>query len=244
MIIPVGIYLLKVNNRNTRTRCEICSKLTINTTERRHWRVTLHSAMPELKFCASSNPIRGVSEIRDGEALCQWSRLDIRLKNAFRRSTIPQKQYIIIIETSQLIFQCKINWLVSIWWGTLVVNGFKRFAEKSFKYTDWKLFEITSRKAKFYITDHISEILRSVILLLSIFFVYESLWVISFGELVWSIYLSIRKRKKKTFEIQDNKDFFINRFFQMTDQIQKVTGVFSKKAASKNALNLTGKNLR
>ena len=25
--IPVGIYLLKVNNRNTRTRCEICSKL-------------------------------------------------------------------------------------------------------------------------------------------------------------------------------------------------------------------------
>ena len=26
---PVGIYLFKVNNRNTRTRCEICSKLTI-----------------------------------------------------------------------------------------------------------------------------------------------------------------------------------------------------------------------
>ena len=34
----VGIYLLKVNNRNTSTRCEICSKLTIKTTERRHWR--------------------------------------------------------------------------------------------------------------------------------------------------------------------------------------------------------------
>ena len=29
-----GIYLLKVNNRNTRTRCEICSKLTIKTPER------------------------------------------------------------------------------------------------------------------------------------------------------------------------------------------------------------------
>ena len=27
--IPAGIYLLKVNNRNTRTRCQICSKLTI-----------------------------------------------------------------------------------------------------------------------------------------------------------------------------------------------------------------------
>ena len=32
-INPVGIYLLKVNNRNTRTRCEICSKLTIETPE-------------------------------------------------------------------------------------------------------------------------------------------------------------------------------------------------------------------
>ena len=32
---PVGIYLLKVNNRNTRTRCKICSKLTIKTPERR-----------------------------------------------------------------------------------------------------------------------------------------------------------------------------------------------------------------
>ena len=29
------IYLLKVNNRNTRTRCEICSKLTIKIPERR-----------------------------------------------------------------------------------------------------------------------------------------------------------------------------------------------------------------
>ena len=28
--IPARIYMLKVNNRNTWTRCEICSKLTIN----------------------------------------------------------------------------------------------------------------------------------------------------------------------------------------------------------------------
>ena len=27
--VPTGIYLLKVNDRNTRTRCDICSKLTI-----------------------------------------------------------------------------------------------------------------------------------------------------------------------------------------------------------------------
>ena len=56
----------------------------------------LHSTKPELRFCAGSNPARGVSEIRDGEDLRQWSRLEIRL-NAFRRSTIPQKQSIIII---------------------------------------------------------------------------------------------------------------------------------------------------
>ena len=35
---PTGICMLKVNNRNTRTRCEICSKLTIKIPERRHWR--------------------------------------------------------------------------------------------------------------------------------------------------------------------------------------------------------------
>ena len=38
-INSAGIYLLKVNNRNTRTRCGICSKLTIKTPERRHWRI-------------------------------------------------------------------------------------------------------------------------------------------------------------------------------------------------------------
>ena len=27
--IPVGNYMFKVNNRNSRARCEICSKLTI-----------------------------------------------------------------------------------------------------------------------------------------------------------------------------------------------------------------------
>ena len=41
-------------------------------------------------------PARGMSEIRDGEDLWQWSRLEIKL-NAFRRSTIPQKKFILII---------------------------------------------------------------------------------------------------------------------------------------------------
>ena len=39
LIYPAGIYMFKVNNRNTRARCEICStiKLTTETPERRHW---------------------------------------------------------------------------------------------------------------------------------------------------------------------------------------------------------------
>ena len=36
--VPAGIYLLKVNKKNTRTRWEICSELTIKTQERRQWR--------------------------------------------------------------------------------------------------------------------------------------------------------------------------------------------------------------
>ena len=35
---PVGNYVFKVNNRDTRTKSEICSNLTIKTPDSRHWR--------------------------------------------------------------------------------------------------------------------------------------------------------------------------------------------------------------
>ena len=35
--IPTGIYLLKVNNRNTRKKCKTFSKLTIKAPQRLHW---------------------------------------------------------------------------------------------------------------------------------------------------------------------------------------------------------------
>ena len=38
---PADNYMFKVNNRNTRTRYEICSKLTIKTPEGRHWNTPL-----------------------------------------------------------------------------------------------------------------------------------------------------------------------------------------------------------
>ena len=37
LFLPGGIYILKVNIRNTRNMGEICSKSVIKTSERRHW---------------------------------------------------------------------------------------------------------------------------------------------------------------------------------------------------------------
>ena len=46
IMYPAGNCMFKVNSRNTRTRCEICSKLTIKTPERRlvHKRTLNHLA--------------------------------------------------------------------------------------------------------------------------------------------------------------------------------------------------------
>ena len=55
----------------------------------------LHSTKSEIRFCAGSNPARSKPEIGNGEDLWQWSWLEIK-PNTFRRSTIPQKQFIII----------------------------------------------------------------------------------------------------------------------------------------------------
>ena len=40
---PANIYLFKFNNRNTRKRSEICSKLTIKTAENVSWRAVLEN---------------------------------------------------------------------------------------------------------------------------------------------------------------------------------------------------------
>ena len=38
-LFPASHYMFKVNNKTTRTRCEGCSKLTIKTPKRCHWRL-------------------------------------------------------------------------------------------------------------------------------------------------------------------------------------------------------------
>ena len=66
----------------------------------------LNSTNPEVRFCADSNPASGVTEIRDAEGLWQWSRLKLKL-SVFRRSTIPQKQFITTsIWLEKLFFGC------------------------------------------------------------------------------------------------------------------------------------------
>ena len=47
VVIPVGIYLFKFNSRNTRTRCEIYSNVTIQVSRRRGaFIVTLSTYIP------------------------------------------------------------------------------------------------------------------------------------------------------------------------------------------------------
>ena len=62
--------------------CHWCRGVAVITTTQ------IHSAKPEFSFCAGSNPVRGVSEIYDGENHRQRSWLEIR-PYTFRRSSIP-----------------------------------------------------------------------------------------------------------------------------------------------------------
>ena len=55
---PANCYLFKVNSRNTRKNCEICSKLIINTPARRHWR---RSSVFIVKFWTCFTPFSCVS---------------------------------------------------------------------------------------------------------------------------------------------------------------------------------------
>ena len=49
-LVPDGNYMFKVNNRSIRTRCEICSELTIKTPERRYWHHWRHVSHLVLVF--------------------------------------------------------------------------------------------------------------------------------------------------------------------------------------------------
>ena len=60
-INPVGNYMLKVNNRNTKTMCEICSKLTIQTPELRSIGVVLMSLLLTLNIFYTCSSVSNVN---------------------------------------------------------------------------------------------------------------------------------------------------------------------------------------
>ena len=98
-----------------------CSyNLAVITTAQLHWTKT------KCRFSTGSNDARGVSEIRDGEDFWQWSVLEIK-PNAFRWSTIPQKQFTI---TTIIIIRCLTDVL-----SKLFLLGYL-----SIFYTAWSLF--------------------------------------------------------------------------------------------------------
>ena len=66
---PAAIYLVKLNNRNTRTRCEMCSKLTIKTSERREWR---RSDVFVVNFWTYFTPCSSVSVVDFGYVIAGW----------------------------------------------------------------------------------------------------------------------------------------------------------------------------
>ena len=72
---PAIIYLFKINNRNTRKRCEICSKLTtMKTLEWRHWR---HSGVFIVNFEQVNVSWVGSSLRVCEEELKMWSPLPL-----------------------------------------------------------------------------------------------------------------------------------------------------------------------
>ena len=78
----------------------------------------IHLTKPVLKFCTCSNPTCGVLEVCSGENLWQWSRLKIKLK-PFRWSTVPKKQFAIIVlgfthTLTNITYHLKCNWVFQL----------------------------------------------------------------------------------------------------------------------------------
>ena len=54
----------------------------------------LHSKKAEFRFCAGSNPARGVPKVCDGKNLQPWSQIEMRLSNALSLVNKSTKQFI------------------------------------------------------------------------------------------------------------------------------------------------------
>ena len=98
--------MLKVNNINTITRCEICSKLTIKTPEWRHWH---RSGVFIFNFEHSSHVVLVFLSLT----------LSTQIQAGFYPSSPISVQCCISDRNQSFNLHCKIEWLVSIWKATL-----------------------------------------------------------------------------------------------------------------------------
>ena len=87
-----------------------------------------HSTKPELRFCAGSNPARGLSDIRNSKDIWEWSRLEIR-RNTFCRSTISQNNLLSSLSCYYFIIWLNIFWIKDYNITHLISNvwGIKNF---------------------------------------------------------------------------------------------------------------------
>ena len=75
--VPVGIYLLKFINRNTRIKCEICSKLTIKTPEQRQ--ASFRSGLFIVNFEPISHLVLSVSIVNFEHVNADWGTTTVSL---------------------------------------------------------------------------------------------------------------------------------------------------------------------
>ena len=78
-----GIYLLKVNNRNTTTSCKICSKLTIKIPERRQCQLGYHCKDILFINCKIIQPV-----ISSGNVLVFFTTVHFPAKGALKISAL------------------------------------------------------------------------------------------------------------------------------------------------------------
>ena len=69
---PANIYLSKVNNKNTRKSCKICSKLAIKITERHEWR---RSGVFTFHFEHISHLFSSVPIVNFEQVIACWARI-------------------------------------------------------------------------------------------------------------------------------------------------------------------------
>ena len=86
MAYQANKYMLKVNNRNTKRRCEIYSKFTLRTQEPCHWRHWLRSGVFVVNFglflkcsLAVPRPILGHFTTSSGVSIVDFEQLVVRL---------------------------------------------------------------------------------------------------------------------------------------------------------------------